>query len=115
MLYKRAPTGVHLSCIDKDEAQKIMEAIHEGVCGPHMNGTVLAKKIARQGYFWLTMEIDYVRFVKKCHNYQTYGDVSHLPSMKLQGMTSPWPFAAWGIDIIGEVRSKASCRHPISG
>ena len=51
MLYKRAPTGVHLRCVDKDEARKIMEAIHEGVCGPHMNGTVLAKKIARQSYF----------------------------------------------------------------
>ena len=88
-----------------------MEAIHDGVCGLHMNETVLAKKIARQGYFWLTMEIDYVKFVKKCHNCQAYGDVSHLPSMELQGMTSPWPFAAWGIDIIGEVRPKASNGH----
>ena len=51
MLYKRAPIGVHLRCVDKVEAQKLMEAIHDGVCGPHMNGTVLAKKIARQGCF----------------------------------------------------------------
>ena len=88
-----------------------MEAIHDGVCGPHMNGIVLAKKIARQGYFWLTMETDCVKFVKKCHNCQAYSDVSHLPSMELQGMTSPWPFAAWGIDIIGEVRPKAYNGH----
>ena len=111
MLYKRAPVGVHLRCVDKVEVRKLMEAIHDGVCGPHMNGTVLAKKIARQGYFWLTMETDCVKFVKKCHNCQAYGDVSHLPSMELQGMTSPWPFAAWGIDIIGEVRPKASNGH----
>ena len=26
-------------------------------------------------------------------------------------MTSPWPFAVWGIDIIGEVRPKASNGH----
>ena len=77
MLYKRAPTGVYLRCVDKDEAQKLM------VCGPHMNETVLAKKIARQGYFWLTMETDCMKFMKKCHNYQAYGDVSHLPSIKL--------------------------------
>ena len=88
-----------------------MEAIHEGVCGPHMNGTVLAKKIARQGYFWLTMEIDCTKFVKKYHNCQAYGDVSHLPSMELQGMTSPWPFIVWDIDIIGEVRPKVSNGH----
>ena len=36
MLYKRAPIGVHLRCVDKDEAQKLIKAIHEGVCGPHM-------------------------------------------------------------------------------
>ena len=88
-----------------------MEAIYDGICGPHMNEIVLAKKIARQGYFWLTMEMNCVKFVKKCHNCQAYGDVSHLPSMELQVMTSPWPFAAWGIDIIGEVRPKASNGH----
>ena len=89
MLHKRAPTGVHLKCVDKYEAHQLMEAVHEGVCGRHMNGKVLSKKIARQGYFWLTMEIDYVKFVKKCHNCQAYGDVSHIPFMELQGMTSP--------------------------
>ena len=65
ILYKRAPNGVHLRCVDKDKAQKLMEAIHDGVCGPHMNRTVLAKKIAREGYFWLIMEIDCVKFVKE--------------------------------------------------
>ena len=46
MLYKRMPTGVHLRCVDKNEAQKLIEAVHEGVYGIHMNGTILAKKIA---------------------------------------------------------------------
>ena len=58
MLYKRASTGVHLRCMDKDEAQKLMEEVHEGVFGPHMSGIILAKKIACQGYFWLKMEAD---------------------------------------------------------
>ena len=111
MLYKRAPTRVHLRCVDKDEAQKLMETIYEGVCGPQMNGIVLAKKIARQGYFWLTIETYCVKFIKKYHNCQAYGDVSHLLSMELQVMTSPWPFAVWGIDIIWKVRPKASNGH----
>ena len=83
MLYKRMPTRVHLRCVDKNEAQKFIEVVNEGVCGVHMNGMALAKKIARQSYFWLTMETNYVKFVKKCHNCQVYGDVSHLPSMEL--------------------------------
>ena len=70
-----------------------MEAVHKGVCGSYMNRIFLAKKIARQGYFWLTIEIDYVKFIKQCHNCQTYGDISHLPSMELQRLTSPWLFA----------------------
>ena len=57
------------------------------------------------------METYYVKFVKKCHKCQAYGNVSHLPSMELQGMTSLWLFAVWGIDIIGEVRPKASNGH----
>ena len=77
------PTGVHLRCVDKDEAQKLVEAVHEGVCGPYMNGTVLAKKIARQCYFWLTMETYCVRYMKRCHNCQAYSDVSDFPSMEL--------------------------------
>ena len=47
ILYKRAPTRVHLMCVDKDEDHQLIEEVHEGVYGPHMNGTVLAKKIAR--------------------------------------------------------------------
>ena len=88
MLYKRMPTEVHLRCVGEEEAQKLMEAIHEGVCGPHMNVTVLTKKVAHQGYFWLSIETDCVKFMRKYHNCQAYGDVSHLPSMELQGMTS---------------------------
>ena len=49
--------------------------------------------------------------MKKCHNCQVYDDVSHLPSIELQGMTSPWPFTVWRIDIIGEIRPKASNGH----
>ena len=111
MLHKRALAGVHLRCVDRDKAKELMEVIHEGVYGPYMNGTILAKMIARQGYFWLMMEINCINFIKKFYNCQSYSDVSHLPSMELQGMTSPWPFIVWGIDIIGEVRPKASNGH----
>ena len=68
MLYKRMPTEVHLRCVGEEEAQKLMEAIHEGVCGPHMNGIILVKKVARQGYLWLTIETYCMKFMKKCHN-----------------------------------------------
>ena len=64
MLYKRVPIGVHLRCVDKYEAQKLMEEIHEGVYGPHMNEMILAKNIARQDYVSLTIETDCRKFIK---------------------------------------------------
>ncbi|XP_058189210.1 uncharacterized protein LOC131306800 [Rhododendron vialii] len=46
-LYQRSPCGVHKLCIHGNDARKVMEEIHEGVCGPHMNGTMLAKRVLR--------------------------------------------------------------------
>ena len=56
LIYMLATTNDHL-----------MEKVHGGVCGPHMNGLMLAKKIIQTGHFWLTIERDCVNFVKKCH------------------------------------------------
>ncbi|XP_055803485.1 uncharacterized protein LOC129872553 [Solanum dulcamara] len=40
------------------DIKRLIEEIHAGTCGPHMNGFTLAKKILRAGYFWMTMERD---------------------------------------------------------
>ena len=44
VLYKRTLDLNLLICVDAEEAEKIMNEVHAGVCGPHMNGYVLAKK-----------------------------------------------------------------------
>ena len=56
VLYKRNPDMNLLRCVDAEEVEKIMSEVHAGVCGPHMNGYVIAKKILLEGYYWLTME-----------------------------------------------------------
>ncbi|XP_058198358.1 uncharacterized protein LOC131313879 [Rhododendron vialii] len=48
-LYKRSHCGMHKLCVNGSEATRIMEEVHEGVCGPHMSGVMLARKILRQG------------------------------------------------------------------
>ncbi|XP_070020355.1 uncharacterized protein [Nicotiana sylvestris] len=57
-LYKRTPDLGFLRCVDAKEASKLLEDVHAGTCVPHINGFVLAKKILRAGYFWMTMETD---------------------------------------------------------
>ncbi|RVW92946.1 hypothetical protein CK203_032767 [Vitis vinifera] len=77
-----------------------MREVHAGVCGPHMGGHMLARKIMRTGYFWLTMETDCCQFVQRCLECQIHGDLIHVPPSELHALTSPWPFSVWGIDII---------------
>ena len=88
-----------------------MDEVHQGICDPHMNGKMLAKKIMRIGYYWNTMETDCISFVKSCQDYQTHANLNHVPPIKLYSMTSPWPFFVWGIDVIGRIAPKTSNRH----
>ena len=66
-LYMRSYDGKHLHCLKKEEAERVMEEIHQGIYGPYMNGRMLAKKIIRIGYYWSMMVTDCVDFVKSCH------------------------------------------------
>ncbi|KAL3749236.1 hypothetical protein ACJRO7_010349 [Eucalyptus globulus] len=50
-LYKRSYDSVLLRCVETTEATQIMQEVHEGICGPHMNGHMMAKKIMRLGYY----------------------------------------------------------------
>nr|XP_016496284.1 PREDICTED: uncharacterized protein LOC107815241 [Nicotiana tabacum] len=46
ILYRRTPELGLLRCVD---AAEVLEEIHAGTCGPHMNMNTLAKKILRAG------------------------------------------------------------------
>ena len=88
-----------------------MEKVHQGICGPHTNGGILAKKILRIGYFWIAKETDCVDYVKSYHDCQTHAYLNHVPPSELYNMTSPWPFSVWGIDVIVRIAPKASNGH----
>ncbi|GKV07041.1 hypothetical protein SLEP1_g18851 [Rubroshorea leprosula] len=48
-----------------NEAKQVMTEVHERICGTHANGRMLARKILRAAYYWLTMEHDYINVTKK--------------------------------------------------
>ena len=50
-LYRRSYDGIHIRCLKKEEAEKVMEEVYQGTYGPHMNGRMLIKKILRMGYY----------------------------------------------------------------
>ena len=92
-------------------ADRVMREVHAGVCGQHMGGHMLIRKIMRMGYFWLTMKTDCCQFVQKCPECQIHGDLIHAPPSKLHVLTSPWSFSVRRIDIIGKISLKSSSGH----
>ena len=65
-LNKRSSDGMLLLCIDRATTDRVMREVYALVCGPHMGGHMLARKIMKTGYFWLTMETDCCQFVQRC-------------------------------------------------
>ena len=47
------------------------------------------------------MQKDAETYVRKCEKCQKFAPNIHLPSQDLTPLTSPWPFAQWGLDIVG--------------
>ena len=72
---------------------------------------MLACKIMRTSYFWLTIETDYCQFVRRYPECQMHSDLIHVPHSELHALTFPWPFSVWGIDIIGKISPKSSSGH----
>ncbi|CAL0328555.1 unnamed protein product [Lupinus luteus] len=87
------------------------EEVHEGTFGTHANGHAMAKKIMRAGYFWLSLEGDCCKHVKRCHKCQIYVANINAPPNPLNVLTSPWPFSMWGMDVIGPIEPRASNGH----
>jgi hypothetical protein len=100
-LYKRGFSLPYLRCLAPDEASYVMREIHEGICGDHSGARALKRKIVRAGYYWPSMKADACQFVQRCDKCQRFANHLHSPPAVLVPMTAPWPFAQWGLDIMG--------------
>ena len=100
-LYKRGFSQPYLRCVEEEEAKYVLEEVHGGVCGDYMGVKSLVQKIMRARYFWPIMQQDAANFLKKCDRCQRYGNFQRLLGEKMTTISSPWPFAQWGIDIMG--------------
>ncbi|CAL8135404.1 unnamed protein product [Prunus armeniaca] len=97
--------------IDKAEAKALLPVVAKMcytttrrlhlACGDHLGSRSLAFKAVRRGYYWPTFHPDATQIMQRCDPYQNFGSVSKVPAEPLSPMTSPWPFAQWGLDLIG--------------
>ena len=47
------------------------------------------------------MKADAEAYVRACDKYQRSNNIIRQPTEELTSMTAPWPFAQWGLDIMG--------------
>ena len=103
ILYRRGYSMPFLRCVTIDQSKNLLEEVHEGFRCDHAGGQSLSKKILRQGFFWPTMIEDSMEYVKRCDKCQRFSKIPRAPPNILKQMQSHWPFAVWGIDLIGKL------------
>ena len=103
-----------LKCATSFEAKYIMRDIHKGTYGNHARGQSLAFKALGQGYYWPTLKANCIEYARKCDKCLQFSPMSKAHPEKLTSMTSPWPFALWGIDLIDRLpKGKGSVQYAV--
>jgi hypothetical protein len=58
----------------------------------------------RQGFYWPTAVADATRIVRSCRGCQFYAKQTRRPAQALQTIPITWPFAVWGLDLVGPLQ-----------
>jgi hypothetical protein len=90
-----------MKCIPRQEGKDILEEIHKGVCGNHASSRTLVSKAFRRAFNWPTALGDAEELVRRCQGCQYFAKQQHVPTYKLVTIPPTWPFACWGLDMIG--------------
>jgi hypothetical protein len=103
-LYKCAASGILQRCVPISEGRELLQDIHAGICGHHAAPRTLVGNAFRQGFYWPTAVADASEIVRTCEGCQFYARKSNLLAHVLQTIPITWPFAVWGLDIVGPLR-----------
>jgi hypothetical protein len=105
-LYRRgASSGVLMKCVPREEGKGILEESHKGVCGNHVSSRTVVSKAFRRAFYWPTALGDAEELVRRCQGCQYFTKQQHVPTYKLVTILPTWPFACWGLDMIGPLQT----------
>jgi hypothetical protein len=102
-LYKKSITGVLQRCVTPQEGKIILKDIHAGVYGHHASRRAISAKAFRAGFYWLITVQDAKDIIRRCEAYQRFAFRPHAPASELQPIPLSWPFAQWGLDMVGKL------------
>nr|AAT77832.1 putative gag-pol precursor [Oryza sativa Japonica Group]ABF96916.1 retrotransposon protein, putative, Ty3-gypsy subclass [Oryza sativa Japonica Group] len=111
-LYRSGVLQPLLRCISFAEGEEMAKEVHQGLCGSHQAARTVVSKVFRQGVYWPTVLKVCVEQIKKCESCQRHGRSRTAPQYDLQPIAPIWPFARWGLDIIGPFPVARNGRTP---
>jgi hypothetical protein len=90
-----------MKCVPREEGKGTLEEIHKGVCGNHASSHTLVSKAFSRDFYWPTALGDAEELVRRCQGCQYFAKQQHVLEYKLVTIPPTWPFACWGLDMIG--------------
>ena len=63
---------------------------------------MLVAKALRHGFYWPKAHADAVDIIKHYNDCKKYAAQMHLPGSALKMIPITWPFAVWGVDMVGK-------------
>ena len=103
-LYKKSTTGVLQRCISEEEGRNLLAEIHAGHGGHHTAARALVGKAFHTLFYWPTARADAQDLVQRCVGCNLFANQSHMPSTALKTIPITWPFAVWGLDMVGPLK-----------
>src|SRR3954468_9152790 len=104
-LVHRITTGVLQRCVEEDKGLELLKDIHQGECGHHASAIAVVAKAFRHGFYWPTAKAAAEDLVKHCEGCQRFKAKSHLSASALKTIPITWPFAVWGLDMVGPFKT----------
>ena len=86
----------------------ILNDIHSGTCGHHASCRTIMAKAYQAGFYWPHANEMAKEIVDKCEGCQFYSNMSRKPASALKTIPLIWPFAVWGLDMVGPLRTGMS-------
>jgi hypothetical protein len=104
-LYKRSVSGIFQKCIELEEGLELLREIHQGECTHHASSRSLVAKAFRHGFYWPMALRDADQLVKHCNGCQRFSKHRNTPAVALKTIPLTWPFAVWGLDMVGPFKT----------
>eukprot|EP00253_Pinus_taeda_P010379 PITA_10379 len=111
VLFRQNYDSILLRCLEKPEAQKVLQELHDGPAGGHFGADTTAHKIIHAGYYWPTLFRDTHEYVRKCRSCQVSSGRQRKTAFPLQPVNIDQPSEQWGLDIIGEITPQSFKQH----